>query len=201
MFSLKEIFRNVLARHEAAREQKAQAAQVIDAIAREDLSRVQDILLQTRFDDQKQRDDMLAAAIRSDNPSIFETVLDKVADGNRNYTLGDEYSVMLESSTYVHALPLLSYAIAEGSSLVAWTLASDEKTDIAATGKTNQYVHAVGGYYGIATTCIESTHKTPLELARNAGMNDVAAVLASREAALKREQALRLDATAMNLRK
>lgn len=201
MKSLKEIYHSVVASYEAAKTRKEQERQLRGAIAHEDLAGVQEILKTARFAD-AQQDGLLMAAIDSGNPSIFEAVLDSVAGGNRNHRLSRDDSSLRNGITTLQSVSLLGYAIEKKSHLVAWALASDERTDITDAAISTETTRVSGGFMSTITTIrTANTCNKALEMAKTAGMNDVAVVLARREAFLKRQEAAILEMTAICLGK
>lgn len=126
---------------------------------------------------------LLGAAIDTDNVEIFKIVLAKQAGSDPNIVLsqdGGGYGVVEISNQ-----PLIYKAILEDKPKIAGYLAANPATDITAPAGATTTVCG-GGHAGMAyAVTFKSPYSTPLEAAKEKGMQDVAAILAARMSGLK----------------
>jgi hypothetical protein len=122
------------------------------------------------------REELLKVAIASGDAKTFAALLAFTGDPHATITetMGGGRSVPID-----YYIPLLNYALRVRSHDIALALAKDPRTNI------EQHAYLDSG--------------TPLTMAREAGMSDVAAVLAQRTAELRRQEAVWLDEMAAKL--
>ncbi|MCM2344560.1 MAG: hypothetical protein NDJ24_08370 [Alphaproteobacteria bacterium] len=199
MFSLRKVFRDVMASMEAARVRKELYPVVLRAIDAKNMPVVEKIFDTVEFDGRQTREIVKAAIVR-DDVALFDLALKKVLHGNVNYALSEHSSGGPEGPSHTTICPILSYAIEQGSRNVALRLANDEQTNVSKQGVSTTHIYISGGMMG-SGHCerTDRYHAKPLDLARKAGMGDVLIVLLERTADLRRAEAYRLDHEAKTL--
>lgn len=199
MFSLRKVFRDMMANMEAAKIRKQQFPVMIREIESGNLPEVERIFAAVEFLG-PQRRAIVKAAIARDDVALFDLVLKKALRGNCNYDISEHFSPGPEGPSHYTVRPILSYAIEQGSRNVALRLARDEQTNVSKQGQSTTHIYVSGGLMGHGhSERTDIFHAKPLDMARKAGMNDVLAVLLERTADLRRAEAYRLDHEAKTL--
>lgn len=170
-------------RSEARAAQKAYFTRIdvlTEAVAGQNLPLVKALLDEVKgsplYGPQQSR--LLAAALRTDNVEIFNTVFGTVNDPNFHFS---RVSAMAASSSVMARTPILSdnehilySAIRAGREKIALSLAQNQKVDVSESGYSSMV------YFGGSSRTPYAV--TPLAAAREKGMTKVADAIAARQA-------------------
>ena len=167
---------------------KAQMKKLELAITQQDITAISETILATEQRESftiDNYDRLLRLAIATDNLDIFSKIYRLAKSPTPNYKFQGNSTVMPRSDLYFTSYhPLLSTAIESGAAKIALQLARDPQTDIYARSyseKISYYSEEIHG--SLQTESSRNYADSALILAKQKGMNDVAATLAQREAA------------------
>lgn len=153
-----------------------QKSKVIDAIQNRDTQSIASVVKNTEALDQfirKNYDVFLRGSIKIDDVSVFKDVSSLKESVSSNYIFY-ESQLMLGEFLYISETPLLVQAITSGAKNISTLLANDPSTDILKVHYTKRH---------LADAKRKETYSDkPSVLAEKYGMNDVAAILLTREA-------------------
>ena len=166
---------------------KEQRSALTQAIADKNPAQIGEVLAATEKADvliSHQYRSLLREAIKTNDVATFDSVHNLSGAASPNYTFYDFSPLVPEGPHHSSRTPLLSAAIDQGADAIALHLAQNPQTDIQAQASSTTSTYHSGGMFGSGNT----EHKTKVDpiprlLAEKKGMNEVAAVLAQREAA------------------
>lgn len=166
---------------------KEQLEKLSQAIADKNPDQIQEVITKTEKADvliSHQYRSLLRQAIKTNDVDTFDTVHHLSEAPSPNFTFYDHSPLLPEGPYHSSQTPLLSAAINQGADAIALHLAKNPQTDIQAQASSSTSTYHSGGFLSSGhTERKDKAYPIPRILAEEKGMNEVAAVLAQREAA------------------
>ncbi len=200
MRGLREIYQGVVANFEASRDRKEKCTFVLQSLKMGYMETACDVIKNTAFEAHQSRQ-IFDAVVEADDLGVFSAAFKIIAKEDPNYWVTHEHNAGPGGPARFDSEPLLSYAINKKDEKIALMLALNPKTDVTLKGRSVKFDYTSGMFMAsVQALKSETLHDDAVQLARKAGMTDLAAVLLERAAQAATAEADRLRAEAHSLK-